>query len=122
METHLPVGNVINPVQTETAQITEQMSQKNAVFLFVKSVLDLNQEGTALTNGVVLKNCLLASSEDIVEVLRAKKAKRKAVQVLLFDALKAGNVKISCEKTDAQLRKYCSGLVNNWLKKDPRFS
>lgn len=122
METQLPVGNVASPVQTETVQVTEKMSQKDAVLLFTKGVLGLNQEGAVLTGGTTLKSCLLAGPEDIAEVVQAKKVKRKAVRILLFDAFKAGRVKISCEKTDAQLRKYCSGLINNWLKKDPRFS
>lgn len=48
---------------------------------------------------------------------------RKAIRVGLYEGIKAGTIKYSkAGKSDGQLKKYCSSLINNWLKKDPRFN
>lgn len=48
---------------------------------------------------------------------------RKSIRVGLYNGIKAGSIKYSKSgKTDGQLKKYCSSLINNWLKKDPRFN
>lgn len=89
----------------ETKTEVSKLSQKDAVQLFVTEAL-----GTvALTEGQKLK--------DLVT-----KEVRKVVRQRLFAAIKSGEVKLSKQFDDSKLKKYCSGLINNWLKKDSRFN
>lgn len=83
----------------------QKLSQKDAVLKFVTEALGLNQ----LPEGAKLKD---AVTKEI----------RKAVRQKLFTAIRNGEVKLSKQYDDSKLKKYCSGLINNWLKKDSRFN
>jgi predicted acyltransferase (DUF342 family) len=84
-----------------------KVSQKDAVFNFVTEALAA--DGTIKGENEKLK--------DLVT-----KEVRKSVRQKLFGAIKAGEVRLAKECDDSKLKKYCSGLINNWLKKDPRFN
>lgn len=94
--------------QEQAAQTTadvKKLSQKNAVLQYVTEALGSadKPEGTKLKELVT-------------------KEIRKIVRQRLFAAVKSGEVKCSKQFDDSKLKKYCSGLINNWLKKDPRFN
>jgi hypothetical protein len=92
--------------QTETnVAVTSKLSQKDAVFNFLVEALNGN---TKRADGEGLK---VLVTKDI----------RKVVRQRLFQEIKAGNVKLARPMDDSKLKKYCSGLINNWLKKDERF-
>jgi hypothetical protein len=93
--------------QEQAAQTTadvSKLSQKDAVYTFVTAVVGQPQEGGAKLKELVTKEV------------------RKTVRQRLFAAVKSGDVKLSKQYDDSKLKKYCSGLINNWLKKDPRFN
>lgn len=95
---------------TEAAAATDvaRLSQKDAVYNFVKDAL--TEAGTITqAEGMKLK--------DLVT-----KEVRKVVRGRLFKAIQAGEIKLSKVMDEGKLKKYCSGLINNWLKKDPRFN
>lgn len=95
-------------VQEQTVQTTagtSKLSQKDAVYNFVTSALGSQEK----TEGQKLKELVT-------------KEVRKVVRSRLFAAVKSGEVKLSKQYDDSKLKKYCSGLINNWLKKDPRFN
>lgn len=89
----------------ETKADVSKLSQKDAVYNFVTEAL----EGAVRPEGSKLK--------DLVT-----KEVRKVVRTRLFSAVKSGEVKLSKQFDDSKLKKYCSGLINNWLKKDSRFN
>lgn len=89
----------------ETKTEVSKLSQKDAVYNFVTEAL----AGTTPAEGQKLK--------DLVT-----KEVRKVVRQRLFQAVKSGDVKLSKQFDDSKLKKYCSGLINNWLKKDSRFN
>lgn len=91
--------------QTTVTTTTSKLSQKDAVFKYVSE---------ALVNTVQGEN---QKVRDLVT-----KEVRKTVRQRLFNAVKTGEVKLSKQFDDSKLKKYCSGLINNWLKKDPRFN
>lgn len=91
-------------VETKT-ETTSKLSQKDAVYNYVTEAL----AGSSKEDGQKLK--------DLVT-----KEVRKVVRTRLFAAVKSGEVKLSKQFDDSKLKKYCSGLINNWLKKDPRFN
>jgi poly-gamma-glutamate capsule biosynthesis protein CapA/YwtB (metallophosphatase superfamily) len=92
--------------QEQTVEQTgSKLSQKDAVYTFVTEAL----AGLAPGEGQKLK--------DLVT-----KEVRKTVRQKLFAAVKSGEVKLSKQFDDSKLKKYCSGLINNWLKKDTRFN
>lgn len=87
----------------------EPMQQKAAVLALAKKALGL-ADGAELPEGKALK--------DLVT-----KEVRKAIRVGLFEGIKNGSIKYSKQgKTDGELKKYCSSLINNWVKKDHRFN
>lgn len=89
----------------ETKTEVAKLSQKDAVHNFVTEALNGQTPG----EGQKLK--------DLVT-----KEVRKVVRQRLFQAVKSGEVKLSKQFDDSKLKKYCSGLINNWLKKDSRFN
>lgn len=92
--------------QEQTAeQTSSKLSQKDAVYNYVTEAL----AGQQPSEGQKLK--------DLVT-----KEVRKTVRQRLFSAVKSGEVKLSKQFDDSKLKKYCSGLINNWLKKDTRFN
>lgn len=94
--------------QEQTAETTAaagKLSQKDAVYNFVTEAL----AGAERPEGSKLR--------DLVT-----KEVRKTVRPRLFAAVRSGEIKLSKTYDDSKLKKYCSGLINNWLKKDPRFN
>lgn len=103
MET-LPTGTeVLTAPQT---QAVLKLSQKDAVHTYVLEALGANY---TLTEGQTLKDLI---TKDVRKIVRTK----------LFDGIKSGIIKYTPTKTDAEIKKYCSGLINNWLGKDERFN
>lgn len=94
-----------NQETAETApKETETTSQKDAVYTFALEVLtDKPAEGQALRTLVT-------------------KEVRKAIRGRLFQGVKSGQIKLARTMDDSKLKKYCSNLINNWLKKDSRFN
>jgi hypothetical protein len=91
-------------VLTNTTDPTK-LSQKDAIFAFTMEALGLTEKPAD------------AKLKDLVT-----KEVRKIVRQRLFAAVKAGTVKLSKQFDDSKLKKYCSSLINNWVKKDPRFN
>lgn len=91
--------------QVAETKTESKLSQKDAVFNFVNEAL----KDVTKAEGVKLK--------DLVT-----KEVRKVVRTSLFAAVKSGEVRLSKQFDDSKLKKYCSGLINNWLKKDTRFN
>lgn len=92
-------------METETLVTTQEtFSQKDAVFIFAVQALD--------------------GTPPDPRPLRARVTKevRKSIRRKLFDGVKSGSVKLSRSMDDSKLKKYCSSLINNWLKKDSRFN
>lgn len=85
----------------------EVVSQKNSVFNFV-------------TEAIASEGRVKSESEKLKELVT--KEIRKSVRLKLFAAAKAGLMDYPEAYDDSKLKKYCSGLINNWLKKDPRFN
>ncbi|SRR6266481_8857319 len=98
-------------VTTITVSTENKMSQKDATYCFIMDALKVDGLGSKyqLPEGTKLK--------DIVT-----KEIRKVVRQNLFKALAEGTVGLTKVMTDSRKKKYCSGLVNHWLKKDPRFN
>ena len=88
------------PVQTAGKTL-----QKDAVYAFVSDAL----KGIQVPEGVKVRELV---TKDV----------RKVVRTRLFNAIRNGEVKLGKSYDDSKLKKYCSGLINNWLKKDPRFN
>lgn len=82
-----------------------KLSQKDAVYNFVQEAL----AGKEKAEGQKLKELVT-------------KEVRKVVRQKLFAAVRSGEVKLAKQYDDSKLKKYCSGLINNWLNKDPRFN
>lgn len=94
----------------ETAVVAEtetkaKLSQNEAVFKFVNEALGQ----VTLSEGQKLKELVT-------------KEVRKVVRQKLFAAFRSGDIRLAKPYDDSRLKKYCSGLINNWLKKDPRFN
>lgn len=102
----------MEPVQeqqttSQAAPQIEKLSQKDAVFNFTTEALV--NAGLSRIKDQPLK--------DLVT-----KEIRKVVRQRLFAAISAGEVRVSKTMDSSKLKKYCSGLINNWLKKDERFN
>jgi hypothetical protein len=84
-----------------------KMSQKEAVFSAVTSVLSENNiavpEGTSI-------------SSVMTRELRAQ------VNQVLFEGFRNGSVELIKEYSDTDLKAYVSGLQSNWLRKDKRLN
>jgi hypothetical protein len=93
------------PQQVEAVETVGKLGQKDAVYLFVNQALNAPD----LAPGTKLKELVT-------------KEVRKVVRQRLFAAVRSGEMKFSKQYDDSRLKKYCSGLINNWLKKDPRFN
>lgn len=91
------------PVQPDT-----KISQKDAVYNFVREAL---VEGNAIAQAEGMKLKELVTKEI-----------RKIVRTRLFQGMKNGDIKMKQPMDDSKLKKYSSGLINNWLKKDHRFN
>lgn len=102
-----------NQVQEQVkAEVSKaQIEQKDAVFNLALSAVNATlKQSTPTPTGKAFKELIT-------------KEVRKAIRVGLYDGIKNGDIKYSkAGKSDGQLKKYCSSLINNWLKKDPRFN
>jgi len=92
-------------IQVNEPQI-KQVSQKDAVFL-------------ALNTGIRETN----KSIDGTSVLRSyvDKAVKKVARLELNNMIRLKLVKCKATYNDSQLKKYCSGLISNWMIKDKRY-
>ena len=84
-----------------------KMSQKEAVFSAVTSVLSEN--GISFTE-----------NSDIGAVMTSEL--RSQVNQILFEGFKAESIELSKTLTDTKLKSYTSGLQSNWLRKDKRLN
>jgi hypothetical protein len=89
------------------------MTQKDAVFFAVTQTLTSNNVS------------FTANSTDVSSVLN--RDLRSKINSVLVDQFKTGAVEISDEAKSklndtAALRAYVSGLVSNWVRKDPRLN
>lgn len=100
------VNQQVESQQSSAPAAQAQTEQKDAVYNLARAAL----QDTAREAGAPLKSLVT-------------KEVRKAIRVGLYEGIKAGTIKYSkAGKSDGQLKKYCSSLINNWLKKDPRFN
>lgn len=98
--------NQVSEEQKTETSAPAQTEQKDAVYNLAVAAL----AGAQPAEGQPLKSLVT-------------KEVRKAIRVGLFEGIKNGSIKYSkADKTDGQLKKYCSSLINNWLKKDNRFN
>lgn len=84
-----------------------KLTQKNAVFNFVTEAI--HAAGKSRIEGQPLKALVT-------------KEIRKVVRQRLYAALQNSEIRMATTMDDSKLKKYCSGLINNWLKKDTRFN
>jgi hypothetical protein len=88
------------------------LNQREATFQAITTVL--SNSGVSFTSG-----------EDVKAVLTSEH--KKKVRDILVTGLKDGSITSTQEfmskmSTDADLSKYTSGLISNWVKKDPRLN
>lgn len=99
------------PAASEPA--SKALSQKEAVRKFAnEAAAELN----LVAAGGALRALLQSDGEGANKELRAK------VRAKLYAGFKDGSVAIKSQKADGDLKKYCSSLINNWLKKDNFFA
>ena len=85
-----------------------KVSQRLAVFNTIVSVLAEN--GITFEKGMIAKDHL---SKDM----------KSAVNDALCAGFKSGAIELSTEyATDSEMRSYTSGLISNWLRKDPELN
>jgi hypothetical protein len=53
---------------------------------------------------------------------RMTKEIRKVVRQRLFAGMRDGSIVLGSAMDDSKLKKYCSSLINNWLKKDAQLN
>lgn len=104
METSVEQTQPQEEVKTEETA-TASLTQKEAVYSFTIEAL----ANTPRPEGVALRDTV---TKDI----------RKVVRNRLFAGMRDGSVKLTREMDDSKLKKYCSSMLNNWLKKDTRFA
>lgn len=83
-----------------------QLLQKDAVYMYLSDAL----------RGTGINFTQLKESKKAPEV----KVLLKGVRQRLFEGIRNGEIKCKT-MDDSKLKKYCSGLINNWLNKDPRY-
>jgi len=76
------------------------MSQKEAVFAAVCAVIGSTPDGK----------------------VELSKEQRTQVNMIVFEGFRAQTVGLDRDFTDADLKKYVSGLTSNWLRKDTRLN
>jgi hypothetical protein len=94
-------------VTNQEAPAVTTLSQKDAVYQFAAEALA--SAGSVPNDGQAVR--------DLVT-----KEVRKSIRLKLFSGVKTGQIKLARSMDDSKLKKYCSSLINNWLKKDPRFN
>lgn len=103
MET-LPTGT--ETVTAPQEQAIMQLNQRDAVYKFVLEALGADY---TLSEGQKLKDLV---TKDVRKVIRPK----------LYEGIMSGAIAYKPTKLEAKVRKYCSGLINDALKKDTRFN
>lgn len=89
------------------------LSQKDAVRKFAAEAAS---EAGVTAAGAALRELLQSDGPNASKEIRAK------VRAKLYAGFKDKSVAIKANKTDGDLKKYCSSLINNWLKKDNFFA
>lgn len=84
-----------------------KMSQKEAVFSAVTSVLNEN-------------NITVSEGTDVSTLMTREL--RSQVNQVLFEGFRKGSVELDREYSDTDLKGYVSGLQSNWLRKDKRLN
>ena len=88
-------------------------SQREATFSAIITVLSNN-------------NVTFQSGSDVKSVITSDH--KKKVKQILVNGFKTGTIDYTDDfaktklTSDAELSKYCSGLISNWIKKDPRLN
>lgn len=54
--------------------------------------------------------------------LKISTEQRAQVNMVLFEAFRAGSIQLDREFTDPELKQYVSGLQSNWIRKDKRLN
>lgn len=89
------------------------VSQREATFNAIVTVISSNN--ITFNNGQDVKNILTSTM-------------KKAVKDILIQQFKSGSIDCTDDfkktklSSDNELSKYCSGLISNWIKKDPRLN
>jgi hypothetical protein len=104
METEL-----VTTQETSTPEIKAASKQKEAVYSFLTEAM----LGTQVT---------VARLKTKADKAQDKKDVLKAARVRLFAGIKSGDIALKSQMNDSKLKKYCSSVINNWLKKDKRFN
>ena len=89
--------------------MSDKMTQKEAVFSAVSSVLNEN-------------SIVVSEGESHSEYMNNRELRAQVTNILV-EGFNSGT--IALDKTfasEADLRTYCSGLTSNWLRKDPRLN
>ena len=99
--------NITDPNQESVEVEVKKLSQKEAVKQFILDAIAA--KGVVREEGAPLK---VLVTKDI----------RVTVKDRLFAGFRDGSITIASQKDDKALRKYCSGLISNWLSKDKEFN
>jgi hypothetical protein len=93
-------------MENQAQEQTAKLSQKDAVYNYVTEALG---QSAQVDETIKLRSLVT-------------KEVRKVVRQRLFAAVRSGEIKLAKQYDDSKLKKYCSGLINNWLQKDKRFN
>ena len=105
----METGIMADSQQTEANTAAPKAAQKDMVYAFALEALNLTEGANRPLGSPALRSLVT-------------KEVRKAVRLRLFAGMKDGTIKLARPMDDSKLKKYCSSLVNNWMKKDPRFN
>jgi hypothetical protein len=89
--------------------VVQKLEQREAVFKFITEAL--SEDGKTLAEFKILME----------QDKKQLQSLRKVVRQRLFTSIRSGETRLGKEYDDSRLKKYCSGLINNWVAKDPRF-
>lgn len=99
-------------------ETTNQMSEEQKT----ETVSQISQKDAVYNLAIAALNDAKPAEGQPLKSLVTKEV-RKSIRVGLFEGIKNGSIRYArAGKTDGQLKKFCSSLINNWLKKDQRFN
>ena len=75
-----------------------------------------------MSQGEAVYQAVVAVMESIDGAVQPSKQQLAAIEDRVFQFFKSGECTHSKQPSDAQLKKYIPGLVNNWLRKDKRLN
>ena len=84
----------------------KQLKQKDAVFKYY--IESLERHNVDITEKVPLKSHM---NKSIRAMTRRK----------LYNGFKNKEVRLNSDYSNGKLKKYCSSLIDNWMKKDERY-